>query len=415
VNGQRNVPSKRSSKRSTLVWPIGTLAVLITLKTAFEHTEKVQYLENKTYELLQGQIVHGGTTKRPDVLVVDISKIKKEPCSPNWECTPREPIQNLIDVFAVLGAKSIGVDVDFSPDEGQLIHPNDKEFFEWCLHCSKEKKVPIVLGVFRSAQRPEEWLSDDCYMRLAGFIGVRRGGEYWPDRATYWITAGNGWPLPSISAALARVNLIALIQGKKSLWGWAVQPTSIIDFSPMEQITREVEHHTEPGPYWDDQDKIAGRIIILGDANPKNCDPEKDQDCFHVTGVSSGVHGVYLHACAANTIAGGKPIYQLTLLGRITIDLFLALLIFGLVKSSSWLHSRLGDSIPGMRLRLNVKFTFLLILFVFVGSVVLVRWTRLLWTDFVLVCVVLFLQMVVELFGARPTPSSWVKPDTTDS
>src|SRR5215475_7112195 len=98
---------KTSSKRSALVWSLTTLAVLVALKTAFEHTAVVEYLENKTYEFLQGRIVSGGITERPKVLVVDISSIKKEPCSPGWECTPRRPIQGLIEVFTEMGAKSV--------------------------------------------------------------------------------------------------------------------------------------------------------------------------------------------------------------------------------------------------------------------------------------------------------------------
>ena len=292
------------------------MAVLVTLKTAFEHTEVVQYLEDKTYEFLQGRIVSGGITERAKVLVVDISSIKKEPCNPGWECTPRPQIQDLIEVFTEMGAKSVGVDVDFSPDKKQLIHPRDPDFFESCLQCSIKTQVPIVLGVFRTAERPEEWLSDDRYMRLAGFIGVRRQGDYWPDRATYWIIAGNGMPLRSISAALAGVDWMTLIQGKNSSWSWAIRPTSIIDFPSLNRIQDEVEHNVDPSPYRDDRDKISGRIVILGDAAQTDCNPEKDQDCFHVTGVKHGVPGVYLHACAAATISSPKPIYQLTLVGR---------------------------------------------------------------------------------------------------
>jgi CHASE2 domain-containing sensor protein len=194
---------------------------------------------------------------------------------------------------------------------------------------------------------------------------------------------------------------MTLIQGKKSPWRWAVEPTSIIDFAWLDRIRDEVEYHVDPAPYRDDREKIANRIILLGDTNPKECDPQREEDCFHVTGVRYGVRGVFLHACAANTIAAGKPIYQLTLLGRIAVDGALGLLIFGLVEFSRSLHSRFTGSLSHVQYRSNLKLTFLAIFLVFVVSVVLVRWTRLLWTDFLLVCLVLLVQLVVDIFNAR--------------
>jgi CHASE2 domain-containing sensor protein len=196
---------------------------------------------------------------------------------------------------------------------------------------------------------------------------------------------------------------MTLIQGKKSPWRWAVEPTSIIDFAWLDRIRDEVEYHVDPAPYRDDREKIANRIILLGDTNPKECDPQGDKDCFHVTGVPYGVRGVFLHACAANTIAAGKPIYQLTLLGRIAVDGALGLLLFGLVEFCYSLHSRVTRSLTHAQYRLNLKLTFLAIFLVFVVSVLLVRWTRLLWTDFLLVCLVLLVQLVVDIFNASQT------------
>jgi CHASE2 domain-containing sensor protein len=410
--------------KSQWAWSAVTIVAVIALKTLFELTPWGQYLEDRAYELLLAGFVGHGTKTRPDVLIIDIWTIKAarwERDGRSGEATPRPTIQDLIEVLSepAMHAKAIGVDVDFSPENGKLNHPDDLIFFDWCLARAKETRVPIVLGVKRAALSADEWLADDRYQRLAGFIGVRKSAhwrEHWPDRAIYWIWAGNGNPLRSMSAALAGVPLGQLMNERKR---WATEASSIIDFAPLQRIQDDnVVHLDFASPLRRIQngdignseirvdkdsfraqikDRVENRIVLIGDATKEACDPAHDRDCFHVTGVPKPVRGVFLHACAAMTIIAAKPINQLTLLGRLVIDSILAGLVIFAVKVSIWLRSCF--SLPVGRfedLWKDFIFTVLMIVIVIIAAVGWISYTRLLWTDFIIVCIVLFFQLIID-------------------
>jgi hypothetical protein len=390
-------------------WPIVTMFVLIGLKTWSEHWQPVEAAENWTYTVLQKRLAKAGTTGRQDILVIDLGKIQPE----HWEiagkngiATPRPPIRKLIEVLTDLGARSIGVDVDFSPENGELIHPDDKDFFEWCRERSKQTHIPILLGVYRTGLRPEEWLSDDRYLRLAAFIGIKD-----PDRAVHWVIAKGGFPLRSMGSALAGLTLDDLLQQKDSFWSWAVRPTSIIDFSSLPRIRDDALHAIDPEFYRDERDKIENRMIVMGDTyrtEHRAVDATKKPDWFHPTAVDEQIPGVFLHACAARTIAAHRPIYELSLLGRASIDLFLAVFILFLVKFSLWLLLRSKFHTEHAEHRLDLIYTVSGIVVVFIVGFLLVRTTRLLWTDFILVCLVLLLQLLINSFPWR-SPSAIAK------
>jgi CHASE2 domain-containing sensor protein len=397
------------SRRSSLVWSFAIIAALVVLKTLSENTQVAKHVERKTYELLQRRIVAGGTTIRPDVLVVDLAKIKREPWERNGRsgvATPRAPLKQLVEVFADLGARSVGVDLDFSPKGGQFMHPDDADFFNWCLKLSDEKGIPILLGVYRTYKDPYKWLGDDRYMRLAAAITSRTVDH---GLATHWIAVKKGRaPLPSMSAALAGED-VSLASRENSLWSWAVGSTwivqlapdlwtaeSVIDFAPLQRIREDVLPTLNPESFRELKDKIKNRMILLGDAQPEA------GDLFNVPGVTGAVPGVFLHACAANTIAN-EPLYSLTLPGRIAIDMILAIVIFVLVKFSHWLLLRFERDLAHAEHKLDVIFTFVTIVLVLITSVVFVRETRLLWTDFLLVCAVLLVQLVVDIIRSRST------------
>lgn len=392
-------PSAKGSPR----FPKWASAIAITLglivvKTFFEHTEFVQYWEDKTYQVLQGRIVSQGTTTQPDVLVVDISKVEPEP----WErdgrtglATPRHLLKELIEVFTDLGARSVGVDVDFSPTDGQPVHPDDPEFFQWCLDRSRQTHIPILLGVFRTAGDSYEWLGDDRYLRLAAFIGSRE-----PDRTIYSIKTKNGLPLRSMSAGLAGLDWDTSRLYKDSFLNWFFEPTSITDFSRLDRMRDEVFHSLDPQFFRDERVKIENRMILIGDAPSQKSVAlqKKDRDLFRVTGVPDKVPGVFLHACGASSIAANRPILQLTLLGRLVVDTVLAAFIYAAVQLSLYLRTR-SSYPPGHAIEcwLNILFTLLTICFAFIVSVGLVRLTRLLWIDFIFACAVLLVQLIVDL------------------
>ncbi len=401
--------------RSLVTWPVLTMFILITLKTVMENSRPVVAAENWTYEQLQRRISRGRPTPRQDVLVVDLGKIQPEVWERNGRtgtATPREPLKKLIEAFTDLGARAIGIDVDFSPENGELIHPDDNEFFQWCLDRSKATHIPILLGVFRTGLLPEEWLGDDRYMRLAAYIGVKE-----PDRAVYWVSGENGFPLRGMGSALAGLRWESFGQQKSRSWSWLVEPTSIIDYHPLTRIREDVFHAIDPQFYRDEADKIKGRTIVIGDTyreqHRATTEPEQ-ADWFHPTGLDEQIPGVFVHACAAATIAASKPIYELTLLGRILIDVALAVIVLLLVKASLWLRLKSRFDTARAEHLFDLIYTVIAIIVVFLVGFVLVRVTRLLWTDFILVCLVLLAQFFLNLVkpaGKKATPAKTPEPD----
>jgi CHASE2 domain-containing sensor protein len=375
--------------------------VLIALKTFLEHWQPVEAAENWTYKVLQQRMAKGRPTFRQDVLVVDLGKIQPTTWERNGRtgtATPREPLKKLIEMFTDLGARAVSVDVDFSPENGELIHPDDNEFFQWCLDRSKQTHIPILLGIFRTGLRPEEWLGDDRFMRLAAYIGIRD-----PDRAIYWVMAKGGFPLRGVSSALAGTTWESFVHEKNCSWSCLVEPTSIIDYAPLERIREDVLHTVEPEFYRDEADKIRNRTIVIGDTYHEErrplAAPEKP-DWFHPTGLDEQIPGVFVHACAAATIAASKPIYQLTLLGRIFIDLLLAVIVLFLVKFSLWVRLRSKFDPAHAEHKFDLVYTIIAVIVVFVVGFLWVRITRLLWTDFLLVCFVLIAQLLINIFSS---------------
>ena len=394
-----------SSRRRAMAISLVTIFVLVTVKTVSENIQIVHDLEEGTYKFLQNWRVTAGTTVRPHVLVVDIGDLKPE----RWErdgrsdlATPRGPLKEMIQVFADLDARAIGVDVDFSPENGQVIHPDDPQFFDWCLQLSEKRNIPILLGVHRTFKQPYKWLGDDRYMRLAAFIAIRKGGNY--EQLPHWIRTKNGFLLRSMGAALAGADVNAT-GSDESPWTWAIRSTSIIkpgpdleskesliDYAPLQRIREDALPMLPPEAFRKMKDKIEGRMVILGDIRPESGDMFQSR--------VGPIPGVFIHASGANTIAT-EPLYRLTLLGRIAIDVLLALLILVLVEFSLWLQSRFGRSSTHAEYWWNVIFTLLVVILVLTVSVGLIHWTRLLWTDFVVVCAVLLVQLLVDIFRSR--------------
>lgn len=414
------IAKRKASTAASLRWSLATLIGLIALKIIFEHTAFVQYLEGRAYLFLQRRIVTGGTTKRPDVLIVDITKIEPRP----W--TSRERLQKLIEVFTDLGAKSVGVDVDFSPEKQdgvwKPIDPNDLDetgFFEWCRKRSVERNIPIALGIFRtdpnvnvSDSKFVEWLGDPKFRDLAATIAVKRNQGFGYDLGLLW-TIHYNHPLPSMGAALARLDFSQSVLRVKSFWNWGIETTSIengsgeivIDYAPLQRIREDVLPALPPEFFREMEDKIRNRIILLGDTKPG------PDDFFEVPGVPEKVRGVFLHACVANTILNG-PLLRLTLLGRIAIDVGLALLVLAAVHTSIWLRSYFKYPLGRLEdLLKSFIFTFLAIAFVLIVSISWIRWTRLLWTDFLLVCVVLLMQLILDVVNARRLHPSNCEPE----
>lgn len=393
--------TKRAYKRSTVLWPLALIVSLVILKTAFEHHPAIRRLEDGTYQFMHRKLVREGIRERPDVLVIDISsKIPQkiqERDGRTERVTPREPLEKLIRVFADLGARSIGIDIDFSPEGGRWKDPGDPEFFDRCLQLRDEKGIPILLGVERTRTQPGKWLGDDRYMTLAAAIASPVGAH---QQAVLWFSPDKAHaPLLSMGAGLAGYELS--YTGEHSFWSWAVESIThvqrqpglqsaefTIDFASLDLIEYGALTVLTADEFADMKDKIHGRMILIGDTRPVA------GDLFPITGLGE-IPGVFLHACAAHTLAR-HPLYHLTLWGRIVLDIVTGALLFGMVQLSLWLAKRNHSHFVHAEHLLSYILAVLAIVIVSVVSLYWVHKTRLLWTDFLLFCAGLLAHPIVD-------------------
>lgn len=414
-----DVPGARADAGNALDQPLnsrfhwrgflqGLLVVLmlVLIKVWFEHTELGTEVERVTYRFVQEHL-EGQNRKTPSaVVVVDISDLEPEPwqVSNRWHrVTSRDALRDLIQSLADARVRAIGVDIDFSPREGGLVFAKDPEFFSFCQSLSRQRAIPIRLGVFRGqAKRPEQWLGEARFADLAASIAVPNSRHL-----PRWLrTIETKWPLPGMSAALV-LDRKDLVQ-KPTAWHRAVVNEAkvkrvgshlevaeyLVDLSWLSRLMGEKISTYEGAGIKALQRLVGGRIVLLGDATEGVA-----ADVFVVPGFEDPVPGVFLHACGVATLAG-RPLYELSHLARISIDASLALAVLGGV---SWLcffyERRQGQKVNQRFLHNVVTFGAILLTcalgFVFVGT------TRVLWTDFVLVALALLLHSPAERSSGR--------------
>jgi CHASE2 domain-containing sensor protein len=121
---------------------ISIIVLLIVAKALCENLPVIRNVEEGTYAFLQRHIVARGTNVRPDVLVINIAEIKPEPDGSGDLVTPREPLDGLINILTELGARAVGIDIDFSPENGRFIRPDDPTFFDSWIGVRQEHRQP---------------------------------------------------------------------------------------------------------------------------------------------------------------------------------------------------------------------------------------------------------------------------------
>jgi hypothetical protein len=139
---------------------------------------------------------------------------------------------------------------------------------------------------------------------------------------------------------------------------------------------------------------LRDKVALVGDATLG-----KSSDNFVIPDRQEPFPGIYVHACAAYTLIGA-PLYELTGTGRWVIDLLLSLLVFGPV---ALVRLRYGD---GTSQALSARglesiMRWLAVALAVLGGTVLVRTTRLMWADFMLVAAGLLLHPSAERFAER--------------
>lgn len=388
-------------------------AVMVLIKIGVEHTTAGHRAELFAFEFLQGQLSPFDTTTQSPVVVVDISDIRE---SKNGEVIDLARLGTLVMAIAEERPRAIAIDAIITPerdDENQKAEEDDRQkkleenyfgFLDLCLQkIRQEKGIPVFIGVGeRTVDLPTEWLGGDKYRDLAATLIIPKNET---QRIPIWFKAHpESDKLFSLSASLAkafrRVHLPAgftwVVNSvdeefpgtQKHLKENMEYADALVNYSKLEAIQESKLFTISEASVRESREKFRDRMVILGDGTK-----EKAVDTFVVAGRQEAVPGVYLHAAAAYTFAK-EPMYEFKFWVRLALDLLLSLSIIALVVVSRYRRRNDRKIFDWHRLQNRLVLGFL----VGVGllAVLLVRYTGVLWLDFLLVMLALWLHPKVE-------------------
>jgi CHASE2 domain-containing sensor protein len=402
------------------------IGVAMTINHAVKQTTFGKQLELTSYNLLQLQL----SSEDPPVTVVDISDLEQQDFNLDGRtvrATPRDSLRKMLEAIAEQHPKAIGVDIDFSPDSNGLL-PSDPAFFEFCKNIKKVTGVPVFLGIKRTLHGPPaQWLGSERYETLAVNILIPNDSRRMVNLITvsgdssrpmsvaladsYGREASNvpGW-LQRIHAftisRLTRWHLVDSVTETRFGSRLAVEDF-LVDFSALESMEERKLRTISPLVLRDPSQRkwFEGKVVLLGDATLG-----KATDPFLVPGRQQPYPGVFLHASAAYTLIKA-PLFEVTHGGRLAIDALFSLAILVAVLSIRLYYSRTRERVATHRLQ--GVFTLLVVGVAIVGGVWFVRFTRVMWDDFMLALAFLIfhpsIERLLEASGAQIRISApWV-------
>ena len=383
-------------------------AVLLGLKSLVEKTDIGKRIESMSYDLLQHHLaVEKGDLK---VVVLDISGIQMRPtlgAQPGL-VTDREPLKAIVTGLAArkFPPSSIGLDVDFSPDAHGYADPDDPNLFASFLGSA----VPIRVGVNSSvALGPRRWLGDESYIGLASCVVVPhpeddKSSWYMPEWVDVNYPVGNfggdSGRCPSMGVELAQVSV-----KDPPKWARLFAETSrensdtqnkdnrlrktefLVDYSPLDKLISTAVDAANPTALA--AANLGGKVVLLGRTS-------NTTDMFTIPGRPEHPYpGVFLHACAAYTLLENYPLYHLKESGRILFDVIFSLAIFVPLLWNRLRKHRQGKEVVIGHHAPSIASCIEAAILVFL-AIWLVRWTHLMWDDFILVALALVVHTPIE-------------------
>ncbi|MBI5721433.1 MAG: CHASE2 domain-containing protein [Burkholderiales bacterium] len=373
--------------KSALV-ALGLLGVQFVLHA----TPPGQWIERETYALLADQLplfrLDG-----PAVTVLDISHISggATPGRADEQVTPRGELRTLLDAIAAERPLAVAIDIDFSPDHRGWKSREDPAFFDHCLALG-QRGTPVRLGVYRGLREPPEgWLGAARFADLAGGVWLpKTGSRRLPVSFHVDGVAGAARPLPSLGAALA--GAAGPREPRKGLVAGLVEPLTIrrvpvelvgpplvvvealVNYSVIEQLSREQLVAASPRDIANYADRIRGRLVIVGDTRVGSSD-----DIFAIPGDPANRRGVLLHAALAHTLLV-EPVHEFKHGVRWSIDILLSALILAGVALVAWLSRGKADTH-----KVESWFVLGTVACVVLVGFAFIYFVRVLWLDFLLV------------------------------
>jgi CHASE2 domain-containing sensor protein len=404
-----NNPQQNLVLKSLLTGLLVTL-IILSIKWLVEHSQLYRGIQGTCYAWLQTKLSPPRRRADLPVVVLDIRDLEYETAEvqgKKFNFTPRGPLLELIEVVAAQKPKAIAVDIDFSPNEFGFIQPKDPTFFRTVLQVSQQNKIPIFLGTRRSqAKSVERWLGDSEFKSLAVNIYVsprdRTRMSKWLRRDSQDAGASNEIG-NTMSGAIAQAFNSNERQPVKWL-DWAVRPFSereiepgltggefLVDFSSLEALEDTRLKTKQPSVINDQGWTLTQKAVLIGDGTRYDA-----RDEFPVPRLdrSDPVPGVYLHACAANTLIK-NPLYELTALGRFGVDLLLSLSILLCIAIVRWYVTRQKAGALAKRTA-QYFFTFIMTVIALTVGIVFVQLTRVIWDDFLFVVLALWIHPSFE-------------------
>jgi len=385
---------------------------LVGITIGVEHTSWGHRFELFAFELLQGQLSPLNPEEELPI-VVDISNIKE---SKDKEVIDLEKLKEVVTAIAEQKPRAIAIDVVLTPEpdaesqkdsseanQGKL-EENYFRFLDFCLQKIKQEKgIPIFVSVAgRTVDKPEEWLGGEKYKEMAATIIIPKEETI---RIPIWFKASpESEKLFSLSAALAKASQkVHLPNG----FAWAVVSAdeefpsterhlqenmeyadALVNYSKLEAIQQNKLLTISETSIKESGEKFRNRMVILGDGTK-----EKAVDTFIVAGRKETISGVYLHASAAYTFAR-EPMYEFKFWVRLLLDFLLSVLIIASVAAVRFRH--LGERKNFHWHKLQNRLVLVFLLGICVLAFLLVRYTGILWLDFLLVMLALWLHPKVD-------------------
>ena len=327
---------------------IGAFLIFVLLlgKLWFEQTTIGNAVESLGFAELQRHLIPTGLVQQPNVVLVDISGIHREKWELNGksgECTPRADILKIVVALARTKPRGIAVDIDFSPFEDGLVHPDDMMFFASILDTAKRSGTRVFLGVDRQRfSGPEKWLGQAEFSELAAAIAIPEATD-----SRYYMRWAKGneqsRSLPSMALAIAGKTEEA---GREDHGSWhhyvqtsqtrsgsepphnGVMSWALTNYAALSALKLEQIATSKPETIQENAQRFQGRAVILGDIRNFDGNDHFDIGLLH----PDDLPGVFLHACGSIT-AQAPPLLELTHHGRLVVDLLIAIVLVGLIAS----------------------------------------------------------------------------------
>jgi CHASE2 domain-containing sensor protein len=401
--------------RDLIVGLVLTFALLHGESVA-EKNPRVAAATEYFYDLLQFRL-KPIKAKEDSIAVVDISDV---PLKPNPKdlagehYTSRQVLEEVVDGILKQTPAAIGLDVDLSMGkDGTFFSDEDKEFLDFCLARRRQVNGKFFVGVTSWLERgPDKWLGEEKYRGLATYIGhPNPEGFRVNPQMDEWIdiphVAGDGntyyWRLRTLAAALAGTP-----PGPPRLLEWAIDRSDekvkkdeggviyrqfFVDFSPIDDFKQNAIATTSPIAL-SEYKQLKGKIVLVG-RGAAGTTPAPN-DTFLVRGLRGDEYpGILLHACATYTLLGKKQLLRLQPRARWAIDILFSLSVFGTIAGISFFYnSRVREDVAVHRLRRFLTWGAVILVFVF--GELMINVTRVLWPEYFLVMIALFVHSSIE-------------------